>query len=108
MQLDKYLTLGNTEHYIVYGASYLDKDIKNINKEFNSAGTDKEIFYIPSASERRYGVFLQDEITVGNFIITPGVRYDSFETDPGNASDNPSGNPDNEYKKFSDLSLIHI
>ncbi|MHA2849694.1 TonB-dependent hemoglobin/transferrin/lactoferrin family receptor [Vibrio harveyi] len=102
MQLDKYLTLGNTEHYIVYGASYLDKDIKNINKEFNSAGTDKEIFYIPSASERRYGVFLQDEITVGNFIITPGVRYDSFETDPGNASDNPSGNPDNEYKKFSD------
>ncbi len=102
IQFDKYLALGNTEHYIVYGASYLDKDIKNVNKEYNSVGGYKEIFYIPSASERRYGLFLQDEITIGNFIITPGVRYDAFETDPGDTSDNPSGYADNEYEKFSD------
>ncbi|MGF1689391.1 TonB-dependent hemoglobin/transferrin/lactoferrin family receptor [Photobacterium japonica] len=102
LQMDKYFTLGSVEHYLVYGASYLDKDIKNINSEFNSTGTDREIFYIPSASERRYGFFLQDEITAGNIIITPGIRYDAFETDPGDASENPSGNPDNEYKKFSD------
>ncbi|UUM31368.1 TonB-dependent hemoglobin/transferrin/lactoferrin family receptor [Vibrio japonicus] len=102
IQFDKYFALGSTEHYMVYGASYLDKDIKNVNKEYNSVGSNKEIFYIPSASERRYGLFLQDEITVGNFIVTPGVRYDAFETDPGDTSDNPSGNADNEYKKFSD------
>lgn len=105
IQFDKYLALGRTEHYIVYGASYLDKDIENVNKEYNSIGGDKEVFYIPSATERRYGLFLQDEITAGNFIITPGVRYDSFETDPGDTSDNPSGNADNEYKKFSDSAL---
>lgn len=73
-QFDKYLSLGSTEHYFVYGASFSDKDIKNVNKEYNSASANKEIFYIPSASERRYGLFLQDEITVGNFTITPGVR----------------------------------
>lgn len=70
-QFDKYLSLGSTEHYFVYGASFSDKDIKNVNKEYNSASANKEIFYIPSASERRYGLFLQDEITVGNFTITP-------------------------------------
>ncbi|HCM1314065.1 TPA: TonB-dependent hemoglobin/transferrin/lactoferrin family receptor [Vibrio parahaemolyticus] len=101
-QFDKYLSLGSTEHYFVYGASFSDKDIKNVNKEYNSASANKEIFYIPSASERRYGLFLQDEITVGNFTITPGVRWDAFETDPGDTSNNPSGNAASDYKKFSD------
>ncbi|EIO5095764.1 TonB-dependent hemoglobin/transferrin/lactoferrin family receptor [Vibrio parahaemolyticus] len=101
-QFDKYLSLGSTEHYFVYGASFSDKDIKNVNKEYNSASANKEIFYIPSASERRYGLFLQDEITVGNFTITPGVRWDAFETDPGDTSSNPSGNAASDYKKFSD------
>ncbi|HCM0789422.1 TPA: TonB-dependent hemoglobin/transferrin/lactoferrin family receptor [Vibrio parahaemolyticus] len=101
-QFDKYLSLGSTEHYFVYGASFSDKDIKNVNKEYNSASANKEIFYIPSASERRYGLFLQDEITVGNFTITPGVRWDAFETDPGDTSCNPSGNAASDYKKFSD------
>ncbi|HCG7546116.1 TPA: TonB-dependent hemoglobin/transferrin/lactoferrin family receptor [Vibrio parahaemolyticus] len=101
-QFDKYLSLGSTEHYFVYGASLSDKDIKNVNKEYNSASANKEIFYIPSASERRYGLFLQDEITVGNFTITPGVRWDAFETDPGDTSNNPSGNAASDYKKFSD------
>ncbi|MEK2022504.1 TonB-dependent hemoglobin/transferrin/lactoferrin family receptor [Vibrio parahaemolyticus] len=101
-QFDKYLSLGSTEHYFVYGASFSDKDIKNVNKEYNSASANKEIFYIPSASERRYGLFLQDEITVGNFTITPGVRWDAFETDPGDTGSNPSGNAASDYKKFSD------
>ncbi|KOO12557.1 TonB-dependent receptor, partial [Vibrio xuii] len=48
IQFDKYLALGRTEHYIVYGASYLDKDIENVNKEYNSNGGDKDVFYIPS------------------------------------------------------------
>jgi hemoglobin/transferrin/lactoferrin receptor protein len=102
MQLDKYLTLGDTEHYIIYGASYLDKDIKNINNEYNSSSPDREMFYMPSASEHRYGFFLQDEITAGNFTVTPGIRYDSFETDPGDASANQSGNTQDEYQKHCD------
>ncbi|OLQ87654.1 TonB-dependent receptor [Vibrio ponticus] len=102
LQIDKEFSLGNTEHYVVYGGSFQDKDIENINKEYNSVGADKEIFYIPSASERRYGIFLQDQISIGNLTVTPGVRYDWFETDPGDTSDNPSNNDASEYKKFSD------
>lgn len=101
-QFDKSFTLGSSDHYLVYGASFNDKDIKNTNLEYNSVGSDREMFYIPDATETRYGLFVQDEITVGDFIITPGVRYDSFETDPGDASANPSGNDQSEYKKYSD------
>ncbi|ODS11885.1 TonB-dependent hemoglobin/transferrin/lactoferrin family receptor [Vibrio scophthalmi] len=105
IQLDKFLSLGSTEHYIVYGMSYQDKDIKNINKERNNPGVDKEIFYMPSASESRYGLFVQDEITMGDWIITPGLRFDSFNTDPGDATANPSGNAQSDYTKFSDSAV---
>ncbi|NLS12902.1 TonB-dependent hemoglobin/transferrin/lactoferrin family receptor [Vibrio sp. SM6] len=105
IQLDKYFTLGNTEHFVVYGASYVDKDIKNTNMEYNSVGGNKEIFYIPGATEHRYGLFAQDEISLGDFIFTPGIRYDAFKTKPGDTSKNPSQNPDSDYKTFSDSAV---
>ncbi|MGL4379789.1 MAG: TonB-dependent hemoglobin/transferrin/lactoferrin family receptor [Vibrio sp.] len=101
-QLDKSFIVGNTEHYLVYGLSYSDKDIKNTNLEFNSIGSNDVIFYIPNASETRYGVFIQDEISFNNFILTPGIRFDSFETKPGDTNANPSGNAASEYGKYSD------
>ncbi|WP_281630527.1 TonB-dependent hemoglobin/transferrin/lactoferrin family receptor [Vibrio sp. St2] len=105
LQLDKSFSVGNAEHYLIYGAEYSDKDIKNLNNEYNSIDADKVIFYIPAASETRYGFFVQDEITLGNLVVTPGIRFDSFETDPGDASANPSGNDQSEYKKYSDSAL---
>ncbi|MDD1782598.1 TonB-dependent hemoglobin/transferrin/lactoferrin family receptor [Enterovibrio sp. ZSDZ35] len=102
LQLDKFLTVGSVEHYIVYGASLTDKDIKNTNSEYNTVGSDKEIFYIPSATERRYGFFIQDEMSFGKWTVTPGIRYDNFKTSPGSSSDNPSQNPEDEYSDFSD------
>lgn len=104
-QFDKSFALGSSDHYLVYGASFSDKDIENTNKEFNSVGSDQVIFYIPEASETRYGLFVQDEITLDDFIITPGVRYDSFETNPGDASANPSLNDISEYTKYSDSAV---
>ncbi|MEZ9422477.1 TonB-dependent hemoglobin/transferrin/lactoferrin family receptor [Vibrio lentus] len=104
-QLDKFFTIGNVENYLIYGASYSDKDIENINNEYNSSSADKIIFYIPGASERKYGFFVQNEMTVGNWMITPGVRFDGFETDPGDATDNPSGNPASDYAKYSDSAI---
>ncbi|GAL09946.1 TonB-dependent heme and hemoglobin receptor HutA [Vibrio astriarenae] len=102
LQVDKHFALGNTQHYVIYGAAFSYKDIENTNLEYNSARPDSEIFYMPNASERRYGLFAQDEISFGDWIVTPGVRYDSFETDPGDASNNPSQNPDEVYQKYSD------
>ncbi|ANS84952.1 Hemoglobin and hemoglobin-haptoglobin-binding protein [Vibrio scophthalmi] len=60
---------------------------------------------MPSASESRYGLFVQDEITMGDWIITPGLRFDSFNTDPGDATANPSGNAQSDYTKFSDSAV---
>ncbi|MEH0664858.1 TonB-dependent hemoglobin/transferrin/lactoferrin family receptor [Vibrio scophthalmi] len=104
-QFDKGFNLGSTEHFLVYGLSFADKDIKNINNEYNSIDADKTIFYIPSASERNYGLFIEDTITIGQLTLTPGVRFDSFETKPGDSSENPSENPASDYQKFSDSAL---
>lgn len=104
-QLDKAFTIGSTEHYLVYGVSFSDKEIENTNKEFNSTGNDQVIFYIPEASETRYGLFVQDEIAYQNLVITPGIRFDSLETDPGDTRRNPSGNATSDYKTFSDSAL---
>ncbi|MGR5166504.1 TonB-dependent hemoglobin/transferrin/lactoferrin family receptor [Vibrio astriarenae] len=102
LQIDKHFMVGNRQHYVIYGAAFSDKDIENTNLEYNTTRPDSEIFYMPNASERRYGLFAQDEISFGNWIVTPGIRYDSFETDPGDASDNPSENPQDVYTKYSD------
>ncbi|MGF1825307.1 TonB-dependent hemoglobin/transferrin/lactoferrin family receptor [Vibrio splendidus] len=105
VQFDKFFMTGNVENYFIYGASYSDKDIKNVNNEYNSISADQVIFYIPSASERKYGFFAQNEMTIGNWMITPGVRFDGFETDPGDTSQNPSGNPEEAYAKYSDSAV---
>lgn len=104
-QFDKYFVTGGAEHNLIYGASFSDKDIANTNKELNSVGSDQVIFYIPDAQETRYGLFAQDEITFGNWIVTPGVRFDSFDTDPGDTSANPSLNAASEYKDYSDSAV---
>ncbi|ORT51079.1 TonB-dependent receptor [Vibrio sp. qd031] len=105
IQLDKSLYWGNSEHYIVYGASFSNKDIHNTNNEYNSINEDQVIYYMPSASETRYGFFVQDEITAGNWVVTPGLRFDSFQTSPGDTSENPSGNPDSDYQDFDDSAV---
>ncbi|PMK01177.1 TonB-dependent hemoglobin/transferrin/lactoferrin family receptor [Vibrio sp. 10N.261.55.A7] len=105
IQFDKFIEAGATEHFIVYGASFSGKDIENTNNEYNTTRPDTVVFYMPEASETRYGFFAQDEITMGNLIVTPGVRFDSFETDPGsNFPEGGSYDPAN-YKKYSDSAV---
>ncbi|MCK6264196.1 TonB-dependent hemoglobin/transferrin/lactoferrin family receptor [Vibrio sp. ZSDE26] len=105
IQLDKFFETGAVEHFVVYGASFSSKDIANTNNEYNTTRPDTTVFYMPEASEQRYGFFAQDEMTVGNLILTPGVRFDSFETDPGsNFPDGGSYDPA-LYKKYSDSAV---
>ncbi|CAM3002599.1 TonB-dependent hemoglobin/transferrin/lactoferrin family receptor [Vibrio diazotrophicus] len=104
-QFDKSFVIGSAEHNLVYGASFSDKDIANTNQEFNSVGSDQVIFYIPEAAETRYGMFVQDEVSWNDFIVTPGLRFDSFETKPGDTSANPSQNDASEYKNYSDSAV---
>lgn len=104
IQLDKYFSIGNSEHDLVYGVSFESKKISNTNLEYNSVTNDQEIFYMPDASELNYGMFVQDEIVMNDFILTPGVRFDSFSTKPG---DNfPSANYDTSlYQTYSDSAV---
>ncbi|EJO9871642.1 TonB-dependent hemoglobin/transferrin/lactoferrin family receptor [Vibrio vulnificus] len=86
-------------HYLVYGLSYKTSRISNTNREFNSDPNtpDKIYVYTPDAKEMSFGLFLQDEISVLNdkLVLTPGVRYDYFSTDP-------SDTVDESFIKFSD------
>ncbi|TCN83004.1 TonB-dependent hemoglobin/transferrin/lactoferrin family receptor [Vibrio crassostreae] len=83
-QLDKEIN----NHYLVYGATYTHSDISNTNMEYNSdPATDDQLYvYTPDAKEQKFGLFVQDEISLMNdkLVVTPGVRFDYFSTDPGN------------------------
>ena len=97
-QLDK--SIGN--HYLVYGLSFKDSDISNVNTEYNNAA-DREasrvITYTPKAKEQAYGLYLQDEISIGDrLVLSPGIRYDNFETNPGSVDGET-------YKDFSDSAV---
>ncbi|WP_394250352.1 TonB-dependent hemoglobin/transferrin/lactoferrin family receptor [Vibrio profundi] len=95
-QLDK--ELGN--HYLVYGATYSTSDISNTNMEYNDSKDDVLYVYTPDAKEEKLGIFLQDEISFagGNLILTPGIRFDHFSTDPGD-------NTGEDLDKFSDSAV---
>ncbi|KGK11894.1 TonB-dependent hemoglobin/transferrin/lactoferrin family receptor [Vibrio navarrensis] len=97
-QLDKELG----KHYFVYGLSAKQSDISNINREYNSdPSTDDQIYvYTPDAKEQSIGLFFQDEISLlsEKLIVTPGIRYDYFLTDPSNTSVE-------SFEKFSDSAI---
>lgn len=104
IQFDKFVTLGSSEHYFTYGASLSTKDISNVNNEYNSISDDQLMFYMPDSSEFRYGLFVQDEITINKLILTPGLRFDSFDTDPGNNF--PDDSYDTTlYEEYSDSAV---
>ncbi len=98
-QLDKYLTTGSVAHNLIYGASATIARIENTNMT-DTDGTSSETVYTPDAKENKVGVFLQDEMSFFNdaLIVTPGVRYDWFNTDPGSVEGT-------NYQSYSDSAL---
>ncbi|RTZ17340.1 TonB-dependent hemoglobin/transferrin/lactoferrin family receptor [Vibrio aquaticus] len=86
IQATKYIETASVQHTIVYGANYQTKDIENRNYTRNliDSSEDKLFFYQPNAEETRYGAFVQDEMLLLNetLRLTPGIRFDSFETTP--------------------------
>jgi hemoglobin/transferrin/lactoferrin receptor protein len=102
-QLDKFAMLGGVEHYFIYGVSFSSKDIENTNATIdNISGSTSYTFYQPNATETKFGLFVQDTFTIGALTITPGIRYDSFETDPDT---NTTGIPDLTFDKHSSDAL---
>lgn len=63
--------LGSTHHSITFGGEYYSTKSKALNKPVNSYQTK-----VDSTS-----VYLEDKIAVGDFLITPGIRYDYYQAD---------------------------
>ncbi len=107
VQIDKNFVLGQTEHFFAYGLSLQTREVENINRTYRDSALYATNYYVPDASEFRYGLFLQDEISTGNWVITPGIRYDAYKTDSGN--DIPSGTSggytSDSYDEYSDSAL---
>ncbi|KJY72577.1 TonB-dependent receptor [Vibrio coralliilyticus] len=96
LQVNKYLSLESSEHFFTYGLAYTNKDITNYNKIIDRSNNDQTsvYFYQPDATETRIGLFVQDQISLleDKLVVTPGLRWDRFETKPDSSTEGiPSG-----------------
>lgn len=79
----------NTHHSITVGGEYYSTKSLALG-----ARPDQRIKNFYDASVDSTSIYLEDKIAVGDFIITPGVRYDYYQADL-------SKDFDKSYKRFS-------
>ena len=105
-EFNKYLATDNTEHFVTYGMAASYKDIKNSNKNIDRLNNNQASlnFYQPDAKETRVGLFLQDQISLleDKLIVTPGLRWDRFQTKPDN---NTAGSSIDNYQTSTSSAL---
>ncbi|WP_261817709.1 TonB-dependent hemoglobin/transferrin/lactoferrin family receptor [Vibrio gallicus] len=91
MQFTKLLMAENHYHELTYGASYLYNDFALENTDhFIQSGTGAPPSSapgstgLPNAKVQQWGVFAQDQVFLMDekLILSAGIRYDSFSTDP--------------------------
>ncbi|MDW5442562.1 TonB-dependent hemoglobin/transferrin/lactoferrin family receptor [Polaromonas sp. SM01] len=70
-------------HRLVYGVDVSQTEVTSLKAGFNSSGgafvTNKGF---PDTDSMLAGAFIQDDITIGNWSVVPGLRYDSFSLKP--------------------------
>lgn len=116
-KFDKSFSLVGMEHYLTYGLSYATRDIENTNithfvKASDASTGTKVYYYMPKAEDTKWGAYIQDQIVLLNdaLIITPGIRFDSFNTKPDNTDpttkySDVSGYEPTDYKEYSDSAV---
>lgn len=82
------------------GANYLNGNL--ITTGSNAFVVNKSF---PDTDYRLFGAFIQDEITLGRFSVTPGLRLDRFELDPRKGDPLYTINNKTEPAKLSDQEL---
>lgn len=80
--------LGATRHALTFGTEIYSDD-----QEGASNGLARPQF--PTASQQVLAFFVQDEITLGAFTLTPGLRWDSFD------QESPNGLNDRRTERLS-------
>jgi hemoglobin/transferrin/lactoferrin receptor protein len=93
VQLQSNFNTGNWQHRLTYGfdLSNTNTSRPRDNTEFNlTANTSTknvagELFpnkTFPDTDTTRFGFYIQDEITAGNFNLIPGIRFDTYSMNP--------------------------
>ncbi|GAD88603.1 MULTISPECIES: TonB-dependent hemoglobin/transferrin/lactoferrin family receptor [Vibrio] len=91
MQFNKVIVADTHYHELTYGASFLHNDFSLENTDhFIQSGTGAPPSSapgstgLPDATVQQWGVFFQDQAFLMDekLVLTAGVRYDSFKTDP--------------------------
>ena len=110
LQFESYLT----NQRIVYGvdaSSALVHSLKDganyLNGSLVTTGSNAFVLNksFPDTDYRLFGAFVQDEITLGSFTVTPGLRLDRFELDPRKGDPLYTVNNKTEPAKLSDQEL---
>lgn len=92
MQFNKVILAENHYHELTYGASYLHNDfsLENIDHFIQSGqpgvppSSAPGSTGLPNATVQQWGVFIQDQAFLMDekLVLSAGLRYDSFRTDP--------------------------
>ncbi|WP_028111273.1 TonB-dependent hemoglobin/transferrin/lactoferrin family receptor [Ferrimonas kyonanensis] len=83
LDLAKDLSLGSSNHVISYGLDVNREDLENLNVTSYASDKPTDVSrYAPKAEATTYGLYLQDEITLGALTLIPGLRYDNTEMKP--------------------------
>ncbi|MFP4298358.1 MAG: TonB-dependent hemoglobin/transferrin/lactoferrin family receptor [Spirulinaceae cyanobacterium] len=106
VQLESSFSTGSLDHRLVYGievyntATSRPRDSSIINLTNNSetkfvAGEAFPNKTFPDTNTFRLGIYLQDEIEIGNFSIIPGLRWDYYSLNANEDADFARINVDN-------------
>lgn len=81
---------GGWTHKLTYGAELVRSDIETLQTGLTPpAGETFPLKRFPDTRETTTALFVQDEIGVRDWILTPGLRYDRFELDASQAGFSP-------------------
>ena len=81
------LEINETQHILSYGFDISESNGSRIRRTLNLNTGEREIEKdTPDAIISRSGIYLQDQILIGDFDIVAGVRYDRYSLDAFNDS----------------------
>lgn len=103
LQASKGFSIGDSEHVLTYGVDYYTTESAGLRDggSFDAGGNPIPEFFplptrdFPPTETEQTAFFIQNEISLldGRLLVTPGIRYDSFDADATADAIYLSGNP---------------